>query len=57
MRLDPFQQWMVRSNLQTIASGEASAEEIDATLRANGYPSIADAVASALAVSTITRED
>lgn len=42
--LDPYEQWMVRSNLKRIADGEASAEAIVATLRANGYPSIADAV-------------
>jgi hypothetical protein len=48
MSLNPFQQWCVRSNVQRVTGGEATADEIDKTLRANGYPSIADAVAKAL---------
>ena len=44
-RLNPFQQWMVRSNLQYIP-----AEGLDVVvnrLRANGYPNIADGVTEA----------
>lgn len=42
--LSPFEKWMVRSNLKTIEGGE-SAEKIIATLRANGYIRVAEAVA------------
>lgn len=42
--LSPFECWMVRSNLKTIAAG-ANPEQIIATLKANGYPRIAEAVA------------
>lgn len=47
--LDAFDRWCVRSNLARIASGEATAEETVQTLRANGYPSVADAVERAVA--------
>lgn len=47
--LSPFEKWMVQSNLNTISKGEMSADTIDATLRTNGYPSIADAVKTVLA--------
>lgn len=42
--LDPFERWMVRSNLETIKSGE-DPERLIAILRANGYIRVADAVA------------
>ena len=42
-QLDAFDRWMVKSNLKTIAAGEDAARLI-ALIRANGYPSIADAV-------------
>lgn len=45
--LNPFEQWMVKSNLQTIASG-ASAEEIVATVKGNGYADVAAAIESEL---------
>jgi hypothetical protein len=42
--LDPFQQWMARSNMKTIREQGVSVEHQTAVLRANGYPSIANAV-------------
>lgn len=42
--LNPYERWMVQSNLETIASTAVTAEEQAARLRANGYPRIADAV-------------
>lgn len=44
--LSPFEQWMVKSNLDHIANGEDAAVVI-ATLRANGNDRIAEAVAAA----------
>ncbi len=41
--LTPMEQWMVRSNLETIKAGKPMEEQV-AILRANGYPRIADAV-------------
>lgn len=52
--LNPFEWWMVKSNLKTIASG-ADQQKIIAILKANGYPSIAEAVADRLHDSTIPR--
>jgi hypothetical protein len=46
--LDPFQRWMVRTNLRLIATGETTAEEIVGVLRHNGYVRVADAVAEAV---------
>lgn len=43
--LDPYERWMVQSNLAHIAAGE-DADIIIATLRRNGYDNIADAVAA-----------
>jgi len=45
--LDPFDWWCVRSNLATIRGGTPK-KQILATLRQNGYPSIAAAVETAL---------
>lgn len=45
--LSPFERWMVKSNLQAIEAGEVATAERVATLRANGYPKIAAAVAEA----------
>jgi hypothetical protein len=42
--LTPFEKWMVKSNLRTIREKRATAKQIIATLQANGYPRIADAV-------------
>lgn len=44
--LSAYEQWMVRSNLETIDSGVAASGQI-AILRANGYDRIATAVAQA----------
>ncbi len=41
---DPFDRWMVRSNLERIAAGEVEAPVVVATLRAGGYERVADAV-------------
>jgi hypothetical protein len=41
--LDPYEIWMVNSNLQTIHNGTPK-EKIIATLKANGYSNIANAV-------------
>jgi hypothetical protein len=49
MNLDPYEQWMVKSNLKTIESG-VPAEEIIQTLRRNGYDQIADVVCDALKI-------
>lgn len=52
--LNPFQQWMVRSNLQYIP-----AEGLDVVvnrLRANGYPNIADGVTEAYESNTLNSE-
>lgn len=43
-RLSPYEQWMVRSNLETIRVTDVTAAEQVAVLRANGYARIADAV-------------
>lgn len=48
--LDPFSQWMVRSNLRHIAAGEDAAIVI-ATIRHNGYHAVADAVAQQIEAS------
>jgi sugar-specific transcriptional regulator TrmB len=45
--LTPFEEWCVRSNLKTIKSGVPAAVII-ATVRANGYSKIADAIAAAV---------
>lgn len=42
--LSPYEQWMVKSNLQTIESGSMSAEQVLATLKAGGYLRITRAV-------------
>lgn len=42
--LSPYEQWMVRSNLDTIDSTGTNAAEQAALLRANGYARIAQAV-------------
>lgn len=42
--LSPYEQWMVRSNLETIRSTGVTVAEPSALLRANGYPQIAQAV-------------
>lgn len=44
--LTPYEQWMVRSNLQTIKDG-TPAEEIVQTLHNNGYHRVANAVEAA----------
>lgn len=44
--LNAFENWMVKSNIQTIEDGAASATII-ATVKANGYPTVAEAVAKA----------
>jgi hypothetical protein len=49
--LSPYEQWMVRSNLETIRSTGVAAAEQAALLRANGYPRIAEAVAEARGVT------
>lgn len=46
--LNPFQLWMVKSNLAAITAGETTATARIAELTANGYPNIADAVKAAL---------
>lgn len=46
--LTPFDLWMVKSNLQTIRDGKQAADDVLAILRANGYHSVAEGVASAL---------
>lgn len=43
VELSPIEQWMVKSNLQTIASG-VHAEEIIRILRHNGYRRVAKAL-------------
>lgn len=45
--LDPFEKWMVRSNLETIRA-QNNASEIVAILRAGGYLRVAAAVERAL---------
>lgn len=42
--LSPYEQWMVRSNLDTIRETGVTVEDQAALLRANGYPRIAQAV-------------
>jgi hypothetical protein len=42
--LNPFECWMVQSNVNTIQAGEMTLETVLATLRHNGYPQIAAAV-------------
>lgn len=44
--LSAYERWMVRSNLETIRQGMPVQEQV-ALLRANGYPTIADAVQKA----------
>jgi len=46
--LDAFGRWAVRSNLDRVARGEVTASECVATLRANGYASVSDAVRDAV---------
>jgi hypothetical protein len=43
-QLSPYEQWMVRSNLETIRSTSVTVTEQAAVLRANGYLRIAEAV-------------
>jgi hypothetical protein len=43
-RLSSYEQWMVRSNLKTIAEGGVTASHLVATLRTNDYGRVADAV-------------
>ena len=45
--MDAYDQWMVRSNLARIESGETTADETIQTLRDNGYNRVADAVEAA----------
>ncbi len=45
--LSPFERWMIKSNLETIKNG-TPAEDIIATLRANGYRAIAAEVQAAV---------
>jgi len=45
-KLDPYEQWMVKSNLETIQSGVPMADQV-AILKANGYPRVAAAVEKA----------
>lgn len=62
--LSPYEQWMVRSNLQTIRETNVTAAEQVAVLIANGYARIAEAVRCAtteaamvpIAISTVNRE-
>lgn len=42
-RLDAFERWMAQSNLERISDGE-DRDTVVATLRANGYDRVADAV-------------
>ena len=44
--LSPMERWMLKSNLQTVAGG-VPAEKQAATLRANGYHRLADALLAA----------
>lgn len=43
-QLSSYEQWMVRSNLETVLTTGVSAAEQAAQLRANGYPKIAAAL-------------
>lgn len=45
MKLNPFQQWCVRQNVERAKTEGVTV--VCARLRANGYPSIADAVEEA----------
>lgn len=44
MGLTALEKWMVKSNMQTISDEAMGPEQVVATLQANGYPRIADAV-------------
>jgi hypothetical protein len=46
--LNPYEQWMVRSNLEHIKTNNLNADSVIAQLRFNGYPQIANAVAEAI---------
>jgi len=41
---NPYERWMVRSNLERIERGEADPAAVVATLRAGGYERVAAAV-------------
>lgn len=46
--LDPFQQWMVKSNLERIKNGEMTGIQAVASLKAQGYELVAAALEKAL---------
>ena len=56
MNLTPYQQWMVQSNLKTIAEGTNVAVQT-ALLEANGYPVVAEAVREAWAKIEAEKEN
>lgn len=52
--LNPFEQWMVKSNLDRIRAEGLQPSEVAAQLRANGYPRIAEAVETEAAAPTFS---
>jgi hypothetical protein len=55
--LDAYERWMVRSNLERIRDEGLEVADVVSTLRANGYPRIADAVEQAIAEQAIAEQE